>query len=330
MGKYLLRRTLNYLVMVIIATTATFFLAASYLDPRLSKFNCAQNRDPVRCTENARRVMSSLHIDPTENVFGRFWYWLGRVAHWDWGRTPGGGFVNQEIAGRVWVSFRLVTIGFLLGTAIGVILGAWAATKQYKVSDQLFTLWSLLIISTPTAVIAVVTQILATKANRATGWELFEFLGESGRHSGSWISPFLDRLQHLLLPTLTLTVLGVASFSRYQRNLMLDTLNADYVRTARAKGLRRRTAVFKHALRTALIPTGTLFAIGIPSIFVGATFTEVLFGWHGMGEYFITSITNQDVNGVVAVTSFSAVCYLVGAVLAEVFVVVLDPRVRVS
>ena len=195
-------------------------------------------------------------------------------------------------------------------------------------SDQLFTLWSLLIISTPTAVIAVVTQILATKANRATGWELFEFLGESGRHSGSWISPFLDRLQHLLLPTLTLTVLGVASFSRYQRNLMLDTLNADYVRTARAKGLRRRTAVFKHALRTALIPTGTLFAIGIPSIFVGATFTEVLFGWHGMGEYFITSITNRDYPVIMGTILLYAVFLVIANLIVDLVYAYLDPRIR--
>ena len=82
-----------------------------------------------------------------------------------------------------------------------------------------------------------------------------------------------------------MTVIGVASFSRYQRSLMLDTLNADYVRTARAKGLRQNKAVFKHALRTAMIPTGTLFAFGIAAVFVGATFTETLFGWHGMGEY---------------------------------------------
>lgn len=330
MGKYLLKRSLNYLVMVLIATTVTFFLAATYLDPRLTKFNCTQNPDLARCLSNATKVMDSLRINPDEPIFQRYWYWLGRVFHWDWGRTPGGGLVNDQIANRIWVSMRLVTIGFVLGTAIGVLLGAWTATRQYKLSDRAVTLWALLVISTPTAVIAVVTQILATRVNRATGLPIFEFLGETGRRGESWFSPFADRIQHLILPTITLTVLGIASYSRYQRSLMLDTLNADYVRTARAKGLRRRPAVFKHALRTALIPTGTLFAIGIPSIFVGATFTEVLFGWHGMGEYFINSITQQDVNGVVAVTAFSAVCYFVGAMLAEIFVVVLDPRVRVS
>ena len=111
---------------------------------------------------------------------------------------------------------------------------------------------------------------------------------------------------------------------------MLDTLNADYVRTARAKGLRQNKAVFKHALRTAMIPTGTLFAFGIAAVFVGATFTETLFGWHGMGEYLITTLTHNDINGVVAVAAFTAMTFFLGAILSEIFVVALDPRVRVS
>lgn len=327
MGRYLLRRSLNYVVMIFIATTLTYFLAGTYLDPRLNY----DRTNPRLDWESVTRQLRTMNINPDVSVFTRYWTWLkGVVLHWDWGMTVGGGHVNDEISARIWVSFRLVTIGFILGTAIGVVLGAWAATRQYKMSDQLFTLWSLVVISTPTAVIAIVLQILATRYNRTTGWDWFEFLGETGRHSGSWISPWLDRAQHLLLPTITLTVGGIAVFSRYQRNLMLDTLNADYVRTARAKGLRRRTAVFKHALRTAMIPTGTLFAFQIATIFVGATFTETLFGWHGMGEYLITSLIKNDINGVVAVTAFSALCYLVGAVLSEIFVVLLDPRVRVS
>ena len=140
----------------------------------------------------------------------------------------------------------------------------------------------------------------------------------------------LDRGEHLLLPTLTLAIPLFAIYSRYQRNLMLDTLHADYVRTARAKGLTKRQAVFKHALRTALIPVGTLFAFSLAAVFTGATFTETLFGWHGMGEYLVTSISGQDVNGAVAVAAFGAVTFFLGAILSEVFVVMLDPRVRVG
>jgi peptide/nickel transport system permease protein len=188
-----------------------------------------------------------------------------------------------------------------------------------------------LIISTPTFVIIVVLQILTVHLGRWFDFQ-WEFLGEfnpSARRE-PFVTRTLDRLEHLVLPTLALALPNVAIYSRYQRNLMLDTLHADYVRTARAKGLTKRRAVFKHALRTALIPVGTLFAFSAAAVFAGATFTETLFGWHGMGEYLVTSLNGQDVHGAVAVSAFGAVTVFVGAMLSEVLVVVLDPRVRVS
>ena len=217
----------------------------------------------------------------------------------------------------------------MIGSIGGILLGAWTATKQYKPSDRLVTLWSLIIISTPMFVIAVVLQIVTIRLGRAFDFQ-WEFLGESGVRDGPWHTRMLDRGEHLLLPTLTLAIPLFAIYSRYQRNLMLDTLHADYVRTARAKGLTKRRAVFKHALRTALIPVGTLFAFSLAAVFTGATFTETLFGWHGMGEYLVTSISGQDVNGAVAVAAFGAVAFFLGAILSEIFVVMLDPRVRVS
>jgi peptide/nickel transport system permease protein len=327
LGRYLLKRSTNYLVMLFLATSFTYFLAGISLDPR-------QNFDitnPRLDWDSINAQLTTANINPETPIFERYWNWLtGVLLHWDWGMTFSGGSVNEQIAGRVWVSMRLVTPGFLIGVTLGILLGAWAATRQYKASDNAFTLWSLITISTPTAVIAITLQILATKFNRATGWEWFEFLGETGERGDSWFSGFTDRLQHLLLPTITLSIIGVATYSRYQRSLMLDTLNADYVRTARAKGLPRRNALFRHALRTAMIPTATLFAFGITAVFVGATFTETLFGWHGMGEYLITSLTKNDTNSVVAVTAFAAVTYFIGAMLSEIMVVALDPRVRVS
>lgn len=125
-------------------------------------------------------------------------------------------------------------------------------------------------------------------------------------------------------------LLGLASMSRIQRNLMLDALGSDFVRTARAKGLRENKAVMKHALRTALIPTATYVAFTVATMFVGATYTEKIFGFRGMGAYGIDTIQGQDINGVVAVTAFAGVCVLVGAVLSDIFVAILDPRVRLS
>ena len=164
----------------------------------------------------------------------------------------------------------------------------------------------------------------------ATGTRFFEFIGETGDIGNYPFAELVDRAQHLLLPTLVLILLQVASMSRIQRNLMLDSLGADYVRTARAKGLPQRKAVMKHALRTALIPTGTYVAFSVATMFVGATFTERIFNFPGLGQYGVDAITNRDVNGVVAVTAFSGVCVLIGAVLSDIMVAILDPRVRLQ
>ena len=139
-----------------------------------------------------------------------------------------------------------------------------------------------------------------------------------------------NRLAHLILPSLVLMVIAIAFYGRYQRNAMLDVLGSDYVRTARAKGLRRSTALRKHALRTALIPSVTLFTYAFATIFVGATFTETIFGWHGMGEWFIQTIQSSDTNAVAAITAVVAVLVLIAGFLQDVMVAILDPRVRVN
>ena len=140
----------------------------------------------------------------------------------------------------------------------------------------------------------------------------------------------LNRMQHLLLPTIAISLSGLATYSRYQRNLMLDTLGADYVRTARAKGLIKSKAVTRHALRTSLVPMATFFAFAVATLFLGATVTEQVFGWHGMGIFGVSSIRGQDINGTTAVVAFSGVCTLAGALLSDLLIVVVDPRVRVS
>ena len=325
MGKYLFKRLLNYLVMFFVAVTLAYFLAASRLNPLLLYDITNPNLD----WDSINASLSDKNLNPSEPLLSRYWDWLNDVLRGDWGQKPKSGSVNDEIMNRVPVSFRLVIGGFVIGALGGILLGAWTATKQYKWQDRSATLASLVLISTPTFVIAVVLQIITIRLGRAFGFQ-WEFLGETGVRDAPFIPRMLDRAEHLLLPTLTLALPLIAVYSRYQRNLMLDTLHADYVRTARAKGLTKRRAVFKHALRTALIPVGTLFAFSLAAVFTGATFTETLFGWHGMGEYLVTSISGQDVHGAVAVAAFGAVTFFVGAILSEIFVVLLDPRVRVS
>jgi len=324
LARFLARRLLNYIVLLFVAVTAAYFLAATQLHPR----QLYEVSNPPIPVESINKSLDAYNLNDHEPVIDRYFDWLGDVVHGDWGRAPKGASVNDEISARIWVSIRLVTIGSVLGVIIGVILGAWTATRQYRLSDRITTFWSLIIISTPVLVLAVVMKLLATKFNQFFDSGFFEFTGETGRHAPGRINAWGDRFQHLLLPTITLAFAGIATYSRIQRNIMLDTLGADYVRTAQAKGLTRRQAVFKHALRTALIPTGTYFAFTIALLFIGAAITETIYSWRGMGVYGVSTIAGQDTNGVVAVVAFTGVCVLVGGFLSDVFVAILDPRVR--
>ena len=316
---YLARRIANYAVLLFIATSLAYLLASASLDP-----SALWNRqDPSLNWDAIHTNLVKYNISHDMPVWDRYVTWLRNVVlHWDWGRTPKGELINTLIGTKIFVSVRLVFLGAAIGMVGGVALGAWTATRQYRFSDRAISLISMIIISTPAMVIAILLQVLAVQVNRSSGYQIFEFTGEGEGALGG--------LQHLLLPTLSMSLGGIASYSRFQRNLMLDTLGADYVRTARAKGLIKRKALTRHALRTALIPMATYFAFALATLFTGAAITERVYGWHGMGEYSISAISGMDINGVTAVVAFSGLCTLTGALLSDVFVAIVDPRVRVS
>lgn len=316
---YLARRIFNYALLLFIATSLAYMLASFALDPA----NNWNREDPTLNWAAINANLVAYNISADLPVWSRYTTWLHSVlTGWDWGVTPKGESVNGLISTKIGVSLRLVFLGAFIGMSGGVALGAWTATRQYRLSDRVTSFLAMLVISTPAMVMAILLQVLAVQVNRSTGYQIFEFTGEGEGLAG--------RLQHLILPTLSMSLGGIASYSRYQRNLMLDTLGADYVRTARAKGLVKRKAVVRHALRTALIPMATYFAFALAGLFTGAAITERVYGWHGMGEYSVNSIAQYDINGVTAVVAFSGLCTLTGALLSDVFVAVVDPRVRVS
>ncbi|MDR1356001.1 MAG: ABC transporter permease [Propionibacteriaceae bacterium] len=327
MTKYVIKRSLNYLVLLFVACSFAYLLAASFLNPYSVYFG----RQPPVDPDVIESIMRECNLSNQVSLWERYTTWLTKiVTDWDWGCSPLQVSVNEQIGMRVWVSLRLVLIGTLGGVIIGVLVGAWTATRQYRIPDRVYTFLSLLIICTPSFVLGIMLQILATKANNALGVRVFEFVGEKGPMGDYPLAELVDRLQHLLLPTIVLILLTAASLSRVQRNLMLDSLGADYVRTARAKGLPKSKAVMKHALRTALIPTGTYVAFTVATMFVGATYTERVFSFPGMGQYGVDTILAMDVNGIVATTAFAGVCVVCGAILADIVVAILDPRVRLS
>jgi peptide/nickel transport system permease protein len=327
MVKFLLRRLANSIILVGLAASLAYLLAAASLHPRAN----FEGRNPPPPEEVVDRRLDELNLNDKTPVTERYVRWVKHALRGDFGQTWDGNSVNEEMRRRIGVSLRLLLIGTIVGGVLGVLVGAWGAIRQYQPSDHAITLLSFVVLSTPVFVLAVVLEIVAVGFNEAVGVRVFEYTGEftPGLSGGFW-AQLLDRLQHLVLPSLALVLGQIAVFSRYQRNAMLDVLGQDFVRTARAKGLRRRTALLKHALRTALIPAATFFAYNFGLLLVGATFVEKIFGWHGMGEWFIDSVTRNDVNAVAAVSCFAAFLVLVAGLLSDIAYALLDPRIRVS
>lgn len=324
MTRYLARRLLNYVVLLVLASFLTFGLASVAFNP-LENLLQRNPRPPQAVIDNKR-----LELNLDKPIPVRYVHWASGAVRGDFGTTIGGQPVSEELWRRIGVSLRLVVIGSVFGAAIGVVAGAWSAIRQYQMSDRVITLLSFLLISTPTFVLAPLLMLSAERINSLLGFQLFEYIGETSPNPvvGTW-NQLLDRLQHLVLPSVTLALTAIAGYSRYQRNAMLDVLGQDFIRTARAKGLTRQRALFKHGLRTALIPMATLFAYSVAGLFTGAVFVEMIFGWHGIGEWFVHGVNTQDTNITVAITVFAGIIVLVAGVLSDVILAALDPRVRV-
>ncbi len=324
---YLCKRIASWAVLVVIATNLAFFLATWFLDPRS---NYAERKPPLP-PEIVDNTLSTYNLNDKTPVLERWWTWLtGILLHWDWGSTPVGTSVNGQVAFRLWSSVQLLAAATVLATLLGIALGVYTALRHYRLADRAWQFVSIVMINVPVAVAGLAVVLLGIAINQQVGHTVVFVAGSSSIDVHGFFPVLLDRLKHLILPTITLVVVQYAGLHLMQRSLLLDTIDADYVRTARAKGLTRGVAVRRHALRTAIIPVAVGIAFAIPAVFTGAVITETIFGWEGMGRYFVTSINTNDVYGVVAVAAFGAVATAVGAILADLAVVYLDPRVRVS
>jgi peptide/nickel transport system permease protein len=330
MGASLLRRLVYLVCLVVISTSVAYLLAATQLRPRARY----EGRNPPPPAAVVDAALDALNMNDKVPVLQRFGRWAGGLVHGDLGRTIDNQSVNAEIGRRIWVSLRLLVIGSFVGTLLGVAGGAYGAVKQYQLSDRALTIFSFVVLSIPAVVLGVLFKNAGIGLNNLLGFsgstKLLYTTGEitPGLDPWTWTG-IVNRLAHLALPSLVLIVIAIAFYGRYQRNAMLDVLGSDFLRTARAKGLSRPRALIRHGLRTALIPMATFFAYEFALLFVGATFTEKLFGWHGMGEYFVDSVTKNDVNSVAGVTLFVGILVLVAGFLSDVAYAALDPRVRV-
>jgi peptide/nickel transport system permease protein len=326
LGRFLLKRLANYLVLTIVATTIGYAVASLALNPR-SRY---LGRNPPVPESSIDAQLTAVGINDKDPLLDRYLSWIGGVLHGDFGLTVTGTSINDQLGERALVSLRLLIVGSIIGAVVGVLAGVVSAIKKYQVTDRAITAYAFFFIATPVFFTAVLLKYGALSVNEAAGRTLLYYTGyETPGLDAGFLGHVTDQIGHLILPTLSIALGQIAFFSRYQRNAMLDVMNSDFLRTAEAKGLTRRKALYKHGLRTALIPMATLLAYSFGTLAVGATFTEKIFGWHGMGEWLVDSITSNDVNVVATVTLFTAVFILISGFLADVIYAVLDPRVRV-
>ena len=319
---YISRRVLYSIPVILVATFILFFAVRQTFDP-CARARSSKDRTAVeRCREQ---------YDLNDPVFVQYGHWLGNAVQGDLGESERtNDSVKTMLQSALWYTVQLIFWGILVSAFFSILLGVYSAVKQYSVGDYVFTGLSYLGLALPPFVFGILAiQIFAVGP---TEWfnlnePIFYFVG---LHEGGGKGFNVDYAQHLVLPVMTLTVQIIAEWSRFQRAAMLDVMGADYVRTARAKGVPRRKVVTHHALRNALIPLVTVMAIDIGALFGGVIITEQIFSIPGMGKLFIDALTAGDAPVLVAWTVVTACFVVLFNLVADVLYGVLDPRIRLT
>jgi peptide/nickel transport system permease protein len=319
---YILRRLLYSLVVLIAASFLVFTMVSAAGDP-MSELRL----NPLISEETLQRQAEEKHLNDPIPV--RYVYWVKEAVTDKFG-TPL--FVNEPI----WDDLKrviphtlaLVLAAELISLLIGVSIGIYSAIKQYSVFDYAATTFSFLGFAMPVFWLALMLQIAVTNLFLAWHVRIFYTSGLSSPDPGTGLHWLLDRAQHLAIPVLVLCVLNMAVYSRFMRASLLEVVNTDYVRTARAKGLTEQRVTMRHAVRNALIPVVTLAALNFGALIGGAIITEQIFQLDGMGNYFIQNLFSQDVYPIMAWLMITAVAIIIFNLIADILYGVLDPRVR--
>lgn len=235
--------------------------------------------------------------------------------------------VLQKFNDTIWVSFIMGAIAMVFEVVIAVPLGIISATKQYSKTDYTISILALAGISLPTFFFASLLKLVFSVK---LGW--FDLFGLTSRDYAqlSSVGKFFDMAHHLVLPIVTIVVISIGSLMRYTRTNMLEVLNADYIRTARAKGLPEKKVIYHHAFRNTLIPLVTIIGGSLPGLFSGALITETLYSIPGIGYASYYAMTNGDIPFSMFYLTFLAVLTLLGNLISDVLYAVVDPRVRIS
>ena len=266
------------------------------------------------------------------SILAGYFKWLGNVLKGDLGRS----FLYEKPVGTVitenmWISFAIAFVATILQFLIAIPLGISSATHQYSARDYIVTIFTMIGLSLPTYFFAaIVVKIFAVDL----GWLPASGLVTPGAtyaaNFAGQMQKFGDMLAHLLMPILISVVLSLGGLMRYTRTNTLEVLSADYIRTARAKGLSERTVIYKHAFRNTLIPLATLLAGILPSLFGGMLITEQVFSIDGIGGLAYKALVGGDIPFVMGYNMFLALLTVIGTLLSDIMYSIVDPRVKLG
>jgi len=317
MGQYLIRRTLYMLITLIgisliswvIITQAPGSPIALTLDPKVSP----------KIIEQMEK-----NYDLDKPIYQQYFLWLKRLFTGNLYSFKDGRPVMRKIGERIWNTLLLNLVAMLIIFSLAIPLGVFSARRQYSFLDNLGTLGAYLGISIPSFWLAYLLILGTVKLFGYPVLGMRSFVTEEF----STMEVVLDRLWHLMLPSIILAIGGIAALSRYTRSSMLEVVRQDYVRTARAKGLPEETVYYKHALRNALLPIITLFGFLIPGLIGGSIIMETVFAWPGIGRLAYQAVLARDYPVVMTINTITAVLVLIGNFIADILYGIADPRIR--
>jgi peptide/nickel transport system permease protein len=319
---YIARRFLYGTVVLVAASFLTFTFVSVSSDPLAPLITT-----PRVSRESIERIAEQKHLN--EPIVKQYWYWVQDATTNKFGTTL---LTNKPILPdlwRVWKNtLQLIIAAELLAIILAIGVGVLSALRQYSAFDYSVTTFSFLGLATPVFWLGLMAQVLVVQIFNWTGHRVFPIANLNSVDPGEGLSFFLDRAHHLVIPVMVLMVGSIATYSRFMRASMLEVVNSDYVRTARAKGLSERRVTMKHAFRNALIPVVTVVALNFGGLLGGAIVTETVFSLDGMGLYFLTALGTGDPYPVMAWLMITATIVIVFNLVADILYGVLDPRVR--
>jgi peptide/nickel transport system permease protein len=321
---FAVRRIAVSIPILLISSFLVFVLASLSGNP----LSPLLNRNPPPPPETIALEAERLRLD--HPLLERYWLWLTGLFSGDFGPSVQSNLdIGAEVAGRLVITLRLVALAMLVAFVLAVIVGVVSAVKQYSKLDYSATFLGFLFLAMPAFWLAILLKQWGVEFNNAVDEQVIYTIGATSvpPPEGFW-PQVADVAGHMVLPTISLALISYAAWSRYQRASMLEVMNSDYVRLARAKGLSRRRVMVKHALRNALIPLVTVTALDLAAIINGAVLTEAVFQWRGMGDLLLNAIHTDDVYVTMAWLLVSAAIVILFNLFADLLYAVLDPRIR--